>query len=177
MTVAEPGVKTAASDSAVKQTLRGLAFISLPLYALDQATKWAIIATFAQHEQRTIIPNFFDLCYFMNTGAAFSIGSGNNWFFVLISFVALAALLFFSMRGAFPDALSRWGSALVTAGIVGNLTDRLIHGHVVDFLLFDLHVRFANPWPAFNVADSCICIAVGLFFIASFREGKAKASA
>ncbi len=177
MTVAEPGVKERDPRTAVRQTLRALAFISLPLYLLDQATKWAIVATFEQHEQRTVIPNFFDLCYFMNTGAAFSIGSGNNWFFVIISFAALAGLLFFAMRGAFPDALSRWGGALVTAGILGNLTDRLIHGHVVDFLLFDLHVRFANPWPAFNVADSCICIAVGLFFIASFREGKAKPAA
>src|SRR3989442_8800056 len=50
--------------------------------------------------------------------------------------------------------------ALLLAGVMGNLTDRLIHGHVTDFLLVNLHVRLADPWPAFNVADSCICIAV-----------------
>jgi signal peptidase II len=146
--------------------------VVLPLYALDQATKWWIVRNFAPHEQRPVIPGFFDLCYWMNTGAAFSLGSGNNWFFVVISLVALAGLAIFAWRGGFPDRLSRIAAALVTAGILGNLTDRLLHGHVVDFLLFDLHVRFANPWPAFNVADSAICIAVGLFLIASFREGK-----
>ena len=55
---------------------------------------------------------------------------------------------------------------------MGNLTDRLLHGAVIDFLLFDLHVPFAHPWPAFNVADACICIAVGCFIIHSFREGR-----
>jgi signal peptidase II len=44
----------------------------------------------------------------------------------------------------------------------------------VDFLLFDLHVRYANPWPAFNVADSCICVAAGLFILSSFREARAE---
>src|SRR5213076_1369208 len=52
--------------------------------------------------------------------------------------------------------------ALLLAGILGNLTDRLLYGHVVDFLLFNLHIRYADPWPAFNVADSCISIAVVL---------------
>jgi len=59
--------------------------------------------------------------------------------------------------------------ALLLAGILGNLTDRLLYGHVIDFLLFNLHVRYADPWPAFNVADSCISIAVVLFIIHSFR--------
>ena len=60
--------------------------------------------------------------------------------------------------------------ALLLAGILGNLTDRLLYGHVIDFLLFNLHIRYADPWPAFNVADSCISIAVVLFIIHSFRK-------
>ena len=146
--------------------------VVLPLYLLDQGTKWWIVGHFQPDEQRPVIPGFFDLCYFMNTGAAFSIGSGNNGLFVVISAVALVALIVFARRGGFPDTLSRAAAALVAAGILGNVTDRLIHGHVVDFLLFDLHVRWANPWPAFNVADSCICVAVALFLLASFREGR-----
>src|SRR5437870_13433522 len=62
--------------------------------------------------------------------------------------------------------------ALLLAGVLGNLTDRLLYGHVIDFLLFDLHVRYADPWPAFNVADSCISIAVVLFIIHSFCRQK-----
>ena len=152
--------------------MKSLFAVALPLYALDQLSKWWIVKNFAPFEQRVVVENFFDLCYWMNTGAAFSLGTGNNWFFIVLSFVALAGILVFYARGVFHDTFSRWAAALLVAGILGNLTDRLLHGHVVDFLLFDLHVRFAHPWPAFNVADSCICIAVGLFLIASFREGR-----
>jgi signal peptidase II len=146
--------------------------VALPLYVLDQATKLWIVRHFMLHEVRTVIPGFFDLVYFSNTGAAFSAFAGNNNFFIGLSVVALIGLIVFYLRGAFPDRLSRWGVALLLAGILGNLTDRLLHGHVVDFLLFDLHVRFANPWPAFNVADSCICTATGLFILAALLESR-----
>ncbi len=152
--------------------MKFLLAVALPLYALDQATKLWIVQHFAFHEQRTVIPDFFDLCYFGNTGAAFSAFTGNNAFFIGLSLVALVGLVFFYLRGAFADRFSRWGVALLLAGILGNLTDRFLHGHVVDFLLFDLHVRFANPWPAFNVADSCICTATGLFILAALLEGR-----
>lgn len=172
MTVADSPSEPGAARRWHIRGLLALIAVALPLYALDQISKWWIVKNFAPLEQRVVIEDYFDLCYFMNTGAAFSIGSGKNWFFIALSIVALAGLLIFCARGAFTDAFSRWGSALLLAGILGNLTDRILHGHVVDFLLVDLHVRFANPWPAFNVADSCICIAVALFFIASFREGR-----
>ena len=154
--------------------MKPLLLVSLPLYALDQASKWWIVKNFAPYEQRTVIPDFFDLCYFMNTGAAFSMGTGNNLFFIILSFVALIGVLTYYARGAFREPLNRWGTVLLVAGILGNLTDRIAHGHVVDFLLFDLHVRFANPWPAFNVADTCIVTAVGFFILASFIYGEEK---
>jgi signal peptidase II len=150
--------------------MKFLASISLTIYALDQATKWWTISAYDQgHLPHTVIPGFFDLVYWQNTGAAFSIGDGKNWLFIGLSIVALIGFVIAWMRGVFKDALSRWGVALLIGGILGNLTDRIIHGHVVDFLLFNLHVRFADPWPAFNVADSAICTAVGLFIISSFR--------
>src|SRR6187402_1629238 len=152
--------------------MKFLLSLALPLYALDQATKWWIIAKseglIGWHE--TVIPDYFELCYLANTGAAFSMFHDNNLFFIILSAVALIGLLVFYRRGAFVDRLSRWAVGLLLAGILGNLTDRLIHGHVVDFLLFDLHVRYANPWPAFNVADSCICTATGLFIVAALLE-------
>ncbi|MEQ1862763.1 MAG: signal peptidase II [Chthoniobacteraceae bacterium] len=153
--------------------MKFLLAVTLPLYALDQATKWATLAADERGVlPHDVIPGYFSLVHWQNTGAAFSIGHGNNWFFVVLSFVALIGLVIAWRRGAFPDKPSRWGVALLLPGILGNLTDRIVHGHVVDFLLVDLHVRFANPWPAFNVADSCICIAVALFLISSFRPQK-----
>lgn len=155
--------------------MKFLSSIALPLYALDQATKWWIVRTMElDGPLREVVPNFFYLCHWANTGAAFGSFKDSNSFFIVLSAITFAGLLFFWKRGAFSDALSRWGVALLLGGILGNVTDRLIHGHVVDFLLFDLHVRFASPWPAFNVADSCICIATALFIIASFREGREK---
>ena len=147
--------------------------IALPLFALDQFTKWWVVKNLAPSDDpRPVIENFFYLCHWQNTGAAFSVGTGNNWFFVALSAVTLVALLIFYARGVFKDLLSRIGVALLVAGILGNLTDRLRFHHVVDFLLFDLHVRFANPWPAFNVADSCIFVATACFIIASLRESR-----
>lgn len=152
--------------------MKFLASIALPLYALDQATKWWVVRHLELHEQRTVVADFFDLVYFSNTGAAFSSFTGRNTFFIILSTVALIALVYFYLRGAFKDRPSRWAVGLLTAGILGNLTDRLVHGHVVDFLLFNLHVRYADPWPAFNVADSCICVATGLFILAAFLDRK-----
>lgn len=153
---------------------RPLLTIVLPFYALDQITK-TLVMTFISPEpgeEIPVIPDFFWLVQWHNTGAAFGTLSGNNAFFMGLSAVALVALLVFWRKGAFRDRLSRLGAALLTAGILGNLTDRIIHGFVVDFLLFDLHVPYANPWPAFNVADSCICVAAALFLIGSFLEPK-----
>jgi signal peptidase II len=120
------------------------------------------------------VPDFFNLVNVPNTGAAFGSFKGNNTFFVIISIIALVVVTILLVRHWRSDPWRDVSLALLLAGILGNLTDRLLYGHVVDFLLFDLHIRYADPWPAFNVADSCISIAVVLFIIHSF--GKEKAS-
>jgi signal peptidase II len=152
-------------------TMKTLLTLALPIYALDQATKWWIISASegVVGWEHVVVPDFFSICYAQNTGAAFSILRDNNTFFIIISLLALAGIAIAVKRAAFPDTLSRTAVGLLTGGILGNLTDRILHGHVVDFLLFDLHVRFANPWPVFNIADSAICVAVALFLTASVR--------
>jgi signal peptidase II len=154
--------------------MKFLLSVALPLYVLDQATKWATLAAAMRGDlPHTVIgPDIFQLVYWQNTGAAFSIGDGNNWFFVVLSIVAFIGLLIAWSRGIFADKPSRWGVALLLSGILGNVTDRILHGHVVDMLLFDFGFRPFHPWPAFNIADSCICTAVGLFLIGSFRSEK-----
>ena len=125
--------------------MRFILFLTLPLYVLDQLTKQWVQRSISPYEALSVVPDFFNLVNVPNTGAAFGSFKGNNTFFVIISLVA---------------------------GILGNLTDRLLYGHVIDFLLFNLHIRYADPWPAFNVADSCISTAVVLFIIHSFRTEK-----
>lgn len=146
--------------------------LSLPLYALDQWTKHLIMRNVAPNDAHNVIPGFFDLVNVTNTGAAFGSFKGNNTFFIALSCVALLVVVTLLVRRRATDAWRDVSLALLLAGILGNLTDRLLYGHVIDFLVFNLHVPRADPWPAFNVADSCICLAVVCFIIHSFREKK-----
>src|SRR6266404_5340178 len=148
-------------------------FLSLPLYALDQLTKYLVQQAVDPDQPRVVIAGFLDLVNVTNTGAAFGSFKNNNAFFVVISCLALFFVVSLLVRRRSHDVWRDVSLALLLAGILGNLTDRLLYGHVIDFLLFDLHVRFAHPWPAFNVADSCISIAVFCFIIHSFRQRKA----
>ena len=153
--------------------MRRIIFLSLPLYALDQLTKRWILQHIDPESPLKIIPNWFNLVNVTNTGAAFGSFQNNNLFFVVLSSIALIAVASLLLRKrSRKDTWRDLSLALLLAGVLGNLTDRLSYGHVVDFLLFDLHVPFAHPWPAFNVADSCICIAVLCFIIYSLRPNK-----
>ena len=152
--------------------MRFILFLSLPLYALDQLTKQLVLRSISRYDARIIVPDFFNLVNVTNTGAAFGSFKGNNTFFVVISLIALVVVTILLVRHRRSDPWRDISLALLLAGILGNLTDRLLYGHVVDFLLFNLHIRYADPWPAFNVADSCISIAVVLFIIHSIRKQK-----
>jgi len=139
-------------------------------YALDQATKWLVIRSLPLDSERPLIPGFFTLVHWGNTGAAFSSFSDKNGIFIILSVLTLVVLAVFAIRGAFQHPVTRLSICLLSAGVLGNVTDRIRHHHVVDFLLFNLHVPFADPWPAFNVADSCICMAAGILVISAWLE-------
>lgn len=149
-------------------------FVTVPLYILDVVTKSWIVKNFELNgADKVIIPDFFWLHHTANTGIAFGMFNGTeyaNWAFGGISLGALALFTYFYRKGLFPGKLSRFALAMLISGIFGNLTDRLLHGYVVDFLKFDLHVRFAHPWPSFNVADSCVVVSAILLALASFIE-------
>ena len=155
--------------------MKSIFFLSLPLYALDQWTKQLILRFISPDEPRVVISGFFNLVNVTNTGAAFGSFRNNNTFFIAISSVALLVVLALLVRRRPSDPWRDLSLALLLAGILGNVTDRLLYGHVIDFLLFDLHIPYAHPWPAFNVADSCISVAVVLFIIHSFWQSKPSA--
>ena len=144
--------------------------VSLPLYVLDQLTKALVLTHISTDELIPVIPGFFNLVQVHNTGAAFGMLKDNNLFFVVLSCSALIILAILAWKGVFQDWTSRWAGALLVAGVAGNLTDRILRGHVVDFL--DFILPWYGRWPAFNVADSCICVAAGLFILGSFLDGK-----
>src|SRR5207253_10415405 len=113
-------------------------FVSLPLYALDQLTKQLVMRLISPYEAHIIVPDFFSLVNVTNTGAAFGSFRGNNTFFIVISVVALLVVVTLLVRPRRPDAWRDLSLALLLAGILGNVTDRLLYGHVIDFLLFNL---------------------------------------
>ncbi|MEE2808938.1 MAG: signal peptidase II [Verrucomicrobiota bacterium] len=144
--------------------------LSIPLFFFDQLTKLLILNNFELGEQKTIIPGFFNLVRVHNTGIAFgkfNDSDGANTIFTIISLLAFSGIIFFWIRGHFPGKLNQFAVCLITAGVAGNVTDRILHGYVVDFL--DFYLR-NNHWPSFNVADSCICVAASLIFISAFKK-------
>jgi signal peptidase II len=157
--------------------LRYVLLLSLPLFLLDFVTKEWTVRRFAPpdpvagwHDFQTVVPGVFDLVRIHNTGVAFGMGNGReyaNWIFGTISLTALLGVAIFWKKEAFPTRVAKTAAALVISGIAGNLLDRLLRGYVVDFLLVDLKFMV---WPAFNVADACICIAAGLLIITSFQK-------
>jgi len=144
--------------------------LTLPLYLLDQATKAAVLWKVDHDAVIPVIPGFFNIVHVYNTGAAFGMLKGANTFFMVLSAVAIVVIGFLIRRGSFKDTPSKVGAALLLSGVAGNLTDRILHGHVVDFL--DFILPWYGRWPSFNIADSCICIAAGLFIISAFLEGR-----
>jgi signal peptidase II len=154
--------------------MKFLLLVTLPLIVIDQLTKWLIQTHIPYGTAVPIIPGFFNLVYVSNTGAAFSIFQGNNFFFIALALVALAAVLFWLIRDQFNphkeqrmSVITKIAFSLFAAGIIGNLLDRILKGSVVDFL--DFYIQH-YAWPSFNVADSCICVAAGLLVLMSFRR-------
>src|SRR3982751_3965777 len=153
--------------------MKYILLLSLPLYALDQITKQLVLRFVGPEDLHVVVHDFLSVVNVTNDGAAFGSFKNNNTFFIVLSCVAFVFVLALLLRRTKTrDRLRDVSLALLFAGIMGNLTDRFLHGHVIDFALFDLHVPFAHPWPAFNVADSCIFIAVACFIVHSLRRRK-----
>ena len=143
--------------------------VALLTLALDQLTKWVVIQKLPLNgEPVAVVDGFFELVHFGNTGAAWSLFSGHNFWLALFSLAALIFLWVSRRHFGAETVLGQVALGLILGGVVGNLVDRVVHHHVVDFLQFYIPFRF----PAFNVADSGICTGVGLMFVQSFQKPK-----
>ena len=136
--------------------------VALCVVLLDQASKEWVRGAFSLHESVPVIPGFFHLTYIRNTGAAWGLFSGQNIALSALALVMLAVLVAFRRKILPPGRVHRVALGLLCGGIVGNLFDRLRLDYVVDFL--DFFVR-SSHFPAFNVADSAICIGVGIYVL------------
>jgi signal peptidase II len=141
--------------------------LSAAVILLDIWTKWLVMQRIELHEAVPVIPGLFQLVHVRNTGAAFGIGANAASRIVPILLNAGAIAVFcvvvvYALRSAVTDRLLQTGLHLILGGAIGNLLDRFRFGYVVDF--FDAYVG-VHHWPAFNVADSAICIGIGLLFL------------
>ena len=143
--------------------------LSAVIVALDLFTKHLVQNAFAYGEHLTVT-SFFDLVRYHNEGAAFSFladaGGWQKWFFSGVSVVAIIVITYLIIKNA-NQKLFSLGLALVLGGAIGNLYDRVTLGYVVDFLYFHVNTFY---WPAFNVADSAICVGVGALLLDSFKK-------
>src|SRR4028118_2045723 len=103
--------------------MKFILFLTLPLYALDQLTKWLVLERIPFDDFRVIVPEFFALVHVTNTGAAFGSFKNNNWFFVGLSTFALVFVLTLLLRKHPRDNWRDVSLALLLSGIMGNLTD------------------------------------------------------
>jgi len=138
----------------------------------DQATKLYVDKVMSLYQTIPVIDGLFNIFYIRNKGAAFSFLSDASWripFFVTISLVASIAIIIGIYKLREDQKLAQVSMAMIFTGAVGNLIDRVRMGEVIDFL--DVYWK-THHWPAFNVADSLICVGVALLALDMFREEK-----
>ena len=154
---------------------RRLLVIAAIVLIADQLTKLAIVAhlpfpTYGEgHGAITVIRDFFYIVHVGNTGAAWSMFSGQSVLLAIFALVTLAAIVIWRHALGLRERRSQLCFGLLCGGIVGNVIDRLAYGHVVDFV--DLHFG-SYVYPTFNVADSGICVGVVFYLWHSLREPK-----
>ncbi|MGL1931864.1 MAG: signal peptidase II [Desulfotalea sp.] len=141
---------------------------------LDQLSKLWILDNFKMFDSVEIVPNFFNLIYVVNPGAAFSFladvdSPWRHYFFIGVGVVALVGLSYYIHMLRNESKWYHFSLSLIAGGAVGNLIDRVSYGHVIDFL--DVYYG-SYHWPAFNVADSAICVGVGIYLVKSITESR-----
>jgi signal peptidase II len=150
--------------------------LAIVIVVFDAFTKWLVVSRIDLHEAVPLVPDLFQLVHVRNTGAAFGIGANAESALVPIMLNLGAIAVFFivvvyAFRTAVTDRLLQVGLHLILGGAIGNLVDRFRFRYVVDFL--DFYVNLGgreHHWPAFNVADSAICVGIALLFFDMRRK-------
>ena len=137
----------------------------LLLIALDQAVKWYVVKAIPLGGMRTFIPKVVSLTYLKNSGAAFSMLENQQWFFTIITIVAMGSAFVYLYRHIKGSIWLLLGLTLIISGGIGNFIDRVRQGFVVDMF----HLDFMN-FAIFNVADIYLTVGVGLLLIYLLRE-------
>lgn len=163
---------------AMKRKYWVLLIICFWILLVDQWTKHAVEQRLVLYQKVEVIHGFFNLVHVRNTGGAFGIFGGEkgglgSFLFVLVSLVAIGTILFLYVRLKENERTLSLSFSLVLSGAIGNLIDRLRYGEVIDFL--DLYLGSFH-WPAFNIADSAICLGIGLMALEMLIRDRKKST-
>jgi signal peptidase II len=163
-------VKSAPMLKVFTQTGWRFLWISVLVFIADQYSKALVLENIELYQAIQILP-FFNLTHVYNYGAAFSFlddaGGWQRWFFTIIAFAVSALVLWWLKQTTLKQKMLPIAFTLIIGGALGNAVDRLIHGYVVDFLVVYYQDWY---WPAFNVADSAICVGAVLLIIDMFKN-------
>jgi signal peptidase II len=151
---------------------------------LDQWTKSLIIQKIPLYERVDVIQGFFHLTHMRNPGGAFGIFGGErdglgSMLFMAVSLIAIGAITVLFIKIKENERMLALSFSLILSGAIGNLIDRLRFGEVVDFLQFYLPFlpwHIFNPWPTFNIADSAICIGIGLMALELLKKDQKRST-
>jgi len=139
--------------------------LSVIIFFIDLISKLIVDKVLILEKSINVFAKFFYLTKVYNYGVSFSMLQNKRWLIIILSLV-IAIFLFVYMKKFKENKRNIWAFALVFGGLLGNLFDRIIYGYVIDFLDFYI---FGYNYPVFNIADSCICIGIGLLLYAIIR--------
>lgn len=143
-----------------------LIWLTLVVILLDMVSKYIVSRLLIVNESVMIIKNFFNITYVRNTGAAFSIFSGNTFLVMIISFMIIMGIILYIRKNKPSNKIEKISYSLILGGAIGNFIDRIIYGYVRDFIEIDI---FGWDYPIFNLADVFVVVGVILLVIATWR--------
>ena len=150
----------------MKKGLKDILGLSFVFLIIDQIVKIVLNNRMILNQTVIVIKNFFSITLVHNTGAAFSLFSGNRYLFIFIAILIILGLIFYIKGLEYLDELDVFIYSMLFAGILGNLVDRVVYGYVIDYLSFN----FGNfLFPVFNFADICIVVAVFLYIARTIK--------
>ena len=147
--------------------MRRIVPIAVLIALLDQVTKLWVLRWLDPDLPVPVVDGYFWLVNWGNSGAAWGLFPNSNLILATISVVTLGVIAIFHRSFQIHRLGNKIALGLIAGGILGNVVDRFHHGHVVDFLDFAFR---GHHWPAFNVADSSICVGVGIYLIVTWRD-------
>jgi signal peptidase II len=147
--------------------------LTLMVFALDHLTKYLVSVRMELRDSIEVVPGYLRLSYVRNSGVAFGFfqdldAAWKPYLLGGLAIVAVVVIVIYSWRMPSDRSFLQGALALTMGGILGNFTDRIMHGSVIDFI--ELHVKDSFHWPTFNIADSAITLGIAMLLIDTLRN-------